>query len=179
MTTPEILTMVNIFLTVITIAVSYANYTHTRQKEFQENLYKIKIETYKKIIEQCHDAWHQLDINSTPFVEIYSIKEKHDWEIYYKKEVVKLIHLGFDIEKIIFKETMFLPTKVMDKVYEFATKCIRYVVIASHFDTGLIIEHQDELHELFFEVVNAFRNDLGIEIIDESLKSRIGEMNNI
>ena len=67
----------------------------------------------------------------------------------------------------------------MDTVFEFSNKCIRYVVVASHFDTGLIIERQDELHELFFEVVNTFRSDLGIEVINESLKSRIGEMNSI
>jgi hypothetical protein len=179
MTNPEILTTVNIVLTVITIAVSYSNYTHIRQKDFQDSLYKIKVEAYKKLIEQCHDAWHQLDINSTPFVQIYDFNTKEEWEDYYKREVAGLVHIGFDIEKTIFKETMFLPAKVMDKVYEFTTKCIRYVVIASHFDTGLIIEQQDELHELFFEVVNTFRSDLGIEVIDESLKSRIGEMNSI
>lgn len=53
MTNPEILTVVNIILTVITIAVSYANYTHIRQKDFQDNLYKIKVEAYKNLIDQC------------------------------------------------------------------------------------------------------------------------------
>lgn len=179
MTTTEILTTVNIGLTVITIAVSYANYTHIRQKNFQENLYKIKLEAYKKLIDQCLDTWRQLDINASPFVEIYDFDTKDEWEKYYEKEVGKLVHLGFDIQKTIFKETTFLPSKVMDTVFEFSNKCIRYVVIAAHFDTGLIIERQDELHELFFEVVNVFRKDLGIEIIDESLKSRIGEMNSM
>ncbi len=179
MTTPEILTTVNIFLTVITIAVSYANYTHIRQKDFQDNLYKIKVEAYKKLIDQCLDTWRQLDINSTPFVQIYDFKTKEEWQAYYEQEVGKLVHLGFDIQKSIFRETTFLPSKVMDTVFAFSEKSIRYVVNAVHFDTGVIVAGQDELHELFFDVVNAFRTDLGIEVINDSLKSRIGEMNSI
>ena len=126
-----------------------------------------------------YETWRQLDINSTPFVQIYDFNNKEDWQKYYEKEVGKLVHLGFDIRKTIFKETTFLPSKVMDTVFEFSNKCISYVVVASHFDTGLIIERQDELHKLFFDVVDAFRNDLGIEVINESLKIRIGEMNSI
>ena len=179
MTTPETLTIVNIILTIVTIAVSYANYTHIREKDFHDNLYKTKVEAYKKLIDQCVDVWKQLDINSTPFVQIYEIKDPEEWKEYYLKEVSKLFHLGFDLQKEIFKHTTFLPSKVMDKVFEFSEQCLSYVTIASHFDTGLIIERQDELHELFFEVVNTLRSDLGIEVINESLKSRIGEMNSM
>lgn len=178
MSNPAILTTINIFLTVITFAVTYANYTHLREKDFQENLYKIKVEAYQNLIEQCLDSWRQLDINAAPFVQIYDFKTKADWEDYYQKEVSGLTHLGFNIQKTIFKEATFLPSKVMETVFEFSNICVRYVVVAVHFDTGLIIEKQDELHELFFEVVNAFRTDLEIEVINESLKSRIGEMNN-
>jgi hypothetical protein len=178
MTTPEILTLANIILTAITLTVVYFNYRHSREKDFQDNLYKIKVKSYKKIINQCLDVWQQLDINSTPFVQIYDFKNENEWTIYYEKEVTKLIHIGFDIQKTVFRETTFLPAKVMDTIFDFSNKCIRYVVIAGHFDTGLIIEKQDELHVLFFEVINSLRTDLGIEIIDESLQKRIGEMSN-
>ena len=177
MTTAEVLTLTNIILTAIALAVGYSNFKHLREKDFHDILYKTKFDTYKIIIDQCLDVWRQLDINSTPFVEIYDIKDKADWEIYHEKEISKLIHLGFDIQKTVFKYTTYLPGNVMDKVFEFSEKCIRYVVIAYHFDTGLIIEKQDELHKLFFEVVNSFRSDLGIEIIDESLKTRLSQIN--
>lgn len=178
MTTTEILTLTNIILTAITLTVVYSNYRHGREKDFQDSLYKIKVESYKKIVDQCVDVWQQLDINSTPFVQIYDCKDKDEWELYCEKEVTKLVHLGFDIQKTIFKETTFFPAKVMDAVFDFSNKCIRYVVIATHFDTALIIEKQDELHETFFEVVNSLRADLGIAVIDESLQKRIGEMSN-
>lgn len=178
MTTVEILTLTNIILTAITLTVTYFNYRHSREKDFQDNLHKIKSESYKTIIDQCLDGWQQLDINSTPFEKIYDCKDKTEWDVYYEKNVSTLIHIGFDIQKTIFKETVFLPSKVMDTVFEFSNKCIRYVVIAGNFDTSLLIEKQDELHELFFEVINSLRSDLGIEMIDKSLKKRIKEMSN-
>lgn len=178
MTTTEILTLTNIVLTAIAIAVTYANYTHIREKDFQDNLYKTKVEAYRTLIEQCVDIWRQLDINSTPFVQIYDVKDEAQWMEYFLKEIHPLYHLAFDLQKEIFRHTTFLPSKVMDKVFEFSEECLSYITTASHFDTGLIIQRQDELHDLFFELVNTLRSDLGIELIDESLNRRIGEINN-
>jgi hypothetical protein len=71
MTTEETLTTINIFLTSITLVVGYLTYRFSKKKDFEDQLFQIKIEAYKEINEACFKAFQKLDVNSTPFVEMY------------------------------------------------------------------------------------------------------------
>lgn len=42
-----------------------------------------------------------------------------------------------------------------------------------HFDTGYIIENQQKLHDIYWELLNMYRKDLNIESIDIDLKKRL------
>jgi hypothetical protein len=168
-------------VSILTIAFSFAaalvgllNYQHIRQNEFQSKLFQIKIDAYRRIIEQCHGAYIQLDINTEPFNAIYK-KSKDEWQEYFLKEISPLYKLGFDIESLVYKETIFLPSEVMDCVHNFSQRCLSFVTISSHYDAGLIIEDQNQIHRLYFEVVNSFRKDLNIDLIDQSLIARMRE----
>lgn len=178
MSTGEILTLVNICMTAVSMSILYFNYRHTREKDFHDNIYKLKLDSYKKIIAQCHNAYKTLDINSTPFAQLYDIKDTQEWRKYYEQSITPLFRIGFDIRDIIYTDTVFLPSHVMDETFKFSDNCLQFVTICAHQNSEYIINKQDELHDLYFNVVNTIRADLGIEIIDDSLKARINMLTN-
>lgn len=173
MTTIETLTLVNIILTALTLTIAYFNYLHFRKKEFQEKLYQIKIDAYKDISRRCYDAYQELDVNSSPFVEIYDHKDKKAWEAHFLQEVTKMYKVGNSLEKHVYQYTIFIPNDLADKIYEYAGICTSYVTQFSHFDTGLNCHTHDKIWELYIDIIEAIRNDLKIEIIDRSLLKRI------
>ena len=173
MTVSEILTLVNIILTAFTLTVAYFTYRHSREKDFQDKLYQIKIEAFKDINEKCYSAYKKLNINSTPIVQIYDFTEKTDWEIYYKKEVVQMQQIGFDLQNDVYKYTVFIPADIGDKLYFFSDLCMSFVEECIHFDPELLIEKQKILWDSYADLVKTMRKDLMVDVIDYGLFNRI------
>lgn len=173
MTTEETLTTINIFLTSITLVVGYLTYRFSKKKDFEDQLFQIKIEAYKEINEACFKAFQKLDVNSTPFVEMYDFKTENEWRKYYEKEVTPLFYIGFDIEKLVFKHTLFLPPGIVDKFDEYGQYCLSYITQFGHFDSKLNCESSDRLWEMYTELLGLLREDLKVLELDKGLVSRI------
>lgn len=163
----------NIIILAINVGLIYWTLIHNRKKDFEDQLFKEKFDIYKSLIESAYDALKKLDINSSPFVEIYDIKTKKEWEEYIQKEAGKMFKIGFGLEDKIRKKSIYLPATVVEKFIEYARLCVWYVTNTYHYDTGSIIDVQDKLWGLFFDLTNEIRADLKIDLIDESLKNRI------
>lgn len=173
MTTEINLTIVNIILTSATLTVAWLVYRHSRKKDFQDNLFKIKIEAYKEINDLCYKAYRQLDPTNTPFTQIYDFKEKTEWLVYYTSEVTKMYRVGRQLEKSVYKHCIFLPQNITDKLHEYAGICTSYVTQFAHFDTGLNCETHDRIWELYVDLFSVMRDDLKVERIDRDLLDRI------
>lgn len=163
----------NIIILTINVGLIYWTLIHNRKKDFEDQLFKEKFDIYKSLTESAYDALKKLDVNSSPFVEIYDIKTKKEWEEYFQKEAAKMYKIGFGLEDKIRKKSIYLPATVVEKFIEYARLCIFYVTNCYHYDTGRIIDVQDKLWGLFFDLTNEIRADLNIDLIDESLKNRI------
>ena len=173
MKTEHILTSVNIFLTSITFGVGYLTYKFSKKKDFEDKLFQIKIEAYKEINESCFKAFQKLDVNSTPLVEIYDFKKEKEWKKYYKKNVTKLFSVGLNLEKLVFKHTIFLPPKIVDKLDNYSQYCISFITQYSHFNQKLNVESSDRLWEMYTELLGLLREDLKVLELDKGLVSRI------
>lgn len=68
---------------------------------------------------------------------------------------------------------MILPSNVVGEYYDFANRCISFVASTYHFETGIISDNQEQLWDKYFDLLNSYREDLNIHIIDESLKQRM------
>jgi len=163
----------NIIILTINVGLIYWTLIHNRKKDFEDQLFKEKFDTYKNLIELSYEALKKLDINSTPIVQIYDIKDKKKWREYFQKEASTLYKVGFELEDIVRKKSVYLPSPVVNKFIDFTQFCIGYVTNCYHYDTGLIIDCQESLWGLFFDLNNEIRADLNIDLIDESLKNRI------
>lgn len=173
MTTPEKIALFSIVLTGINVFLTYSNYKHNRKKDFQDKLYQLKLAAYTELGEACYEAIMRLDINSTPFVQIYDFEEKEKWIKYCEQNMSEQFSKSIEMQKLTYKHTLYLPNKIIDKYHDFTKYCISFVTTSYHFDTDLIISNQDRLWDLYLDILDGFRSDLNIEIIDVDLRTRI------
>jgi len=173
MTIEQTFTAITITLTIINAALIYFNLRHSRKKDFQDKLFQLKLDAYKEMNDACYSSIKRLDIESTPFVQIYDIKDKGEWTKYCENNMGEQFQKGFELLDLAYKYTFILPPSVVNKLHEFSNYCISFVTMTYHFDTGLIIDNQERLWDLYTDLTNEFRKDLNIEIIDGSLRQRI------
>lgn len=173
MTIEQTFTLTTIILTTVNVGLTYFNLKYNRKKDFQDKLYQLKLDAYRELNESCYEATQRLDINSTPFVQIYDFKDKSEWTEYCKQNMGEQFIQSFDLQKLTFKNSLILPSDIVDKYHEFTNFCISFVTSSYHFDQGLIINNQDRLWDLYTDLLNSFRKDLQIETIDGSLSKRI------
>jgi hypothetical protein len=173
MTIEQTFTLATITLTALNVGLTFFNLKYSRKKDFQDKLYQLKLDAYKELNESCYEATQRLDINSTPFVQIYDFKDKNEWTEYCKQNMGEQHHLSFNLQKLTYKNSLILPSDIVDKYHEFTNFCIAFVTSTYHFDTGTIINNQDRLWELYTDLLNSFRKDLKIETIDGGLRQRI------
>lgn len=160
-------------LTSVNVLLTYFNLRHSRKKEFQDKLFQFKIDAYKTLNDACYAAVKRLDVNSTPYFEIYNFTDKDKWAKHCEANIGAEIIEGFKLQDLVYGQAIYLPTDVVDKFYEFTNDCISFVTQSYHFDTGLIILNQDRLWNKYIELLNLIRKDLNIELIDTGLKHRI------
>lgn len=165
--------IINIVLTTATLTVAWLVYRHSRKKDFQDSLFKIKLDAYKEINDLCYTAYRQLDPNNSPFAEIYDFRNKSEWQTFYMTNVTKMYSVGRQLEKSVYKHCIFLPQDITDKLHEYAGICTFYVTQFAHFDTGLNCETHDRIWELYVDLFSAMRDDLKVERIDRDLLDRI------
>lgn len=173
MSTEQIFTSITILLTSVNVALIYFSLRQSRRKDFEDKLFQIKLEAYQDLNKFCHENIKRLSINSTPFVEIYDYKDEKEWGEYCVKNMDEQFIKGFELQDLTFKYSLLLPSKIVDKFYDFSNMCIHFVTMSYHFDTGLIINNQDRLWDLYIDLINEFRKDLDIDIIDGGLRQRI------
>lgn len=75
----KLITFVNIFLLCANLCIAYFGLRLNRRKDFQDTLYKFKIEAYKAIVDDCYSAYEDLDTNSHPFVTVYDFEDMDEW----------------------------------------------------------------------------------------------------
>lgn len=173
MITEQLFTTITVGLTSANVLLTYFNLRHDRKKDFQDKLFQFKIDAYNTLNDACYVAVKRLDINSTPYVEIYNYSDKEKWVKYCEANMGTEIIEGFKLQDIIFEQAIYLPPDVVKKFFEFSNDCISFVTHVYHFDTSLIITNQDQLWGKYIELLNLIRKDLKIELIDTSLNWRI------
>lgn len=173
MTTEQTFTFATIVLTAVNVVMTFFNLRHGKKKEFQDKLFQLKLDAYKELNNSCYETTQRLDINSSPFVEIYDTKDEDQWVKHCKANMREQISKSFDLNKLIYKYSLILPSEIINKYHEFTNESISFVTMSYHFNTGLIIENQDRLWGLYIDILNSFRKDLEIDMIDSGLRKRI------
>lgn len=173
MTTEQVLTSITVVLTLVNVIMTYFNLRYIRRKDFQDKLFLLKLDAYIELNEACYETTKRLEINTTPFVEIYDIENEEEWSKYCEKNMGEQFSKSFELQKLTYKHSLILPSDIVEKYHEFTNKSISYVTMVYHFDAGLIIENQDLLWNLYIDLLNSFRKDLEIETIDGGLRQRI------
>jgi len=81
-----------------------------------------------------------LEINSSPFVEIYIFKGKEEWSKYCVQNTGESFSIGSTLQQEVYQYAFYLPVDVVDKFYGFSSLCISFVPISYHFDQALIVK---------------------------------------
>lgn len=79
MKTEHYFALFGIILTLVNVVMTYFNLQHNRKKDFQDKLFQLKLDAYTELNEACYKSVIRLDINSTPFVQIYDFEKKDEW----------------------------------------------------------------------------------------------------
>lgn len=79
MSNKQYFTILTIALTSIHGAISFSIFRYNRKKDFQDKLFLLKLDAYKELNEICYETLKRLDINSTPFVQLYDFTYKAEW----------------------------------------------------------------------------------------------------
>jgi hypothetical protein len=133
----------------------------------------MKVDAYKSLNDACYASIMRLDINSTPYVEIYNYADENEWLKYCEANMGAEIIEGFRLRDLVYRQVIYLPTEIVDKFYDFSNDCLSFVTQAYHFDASIIIANQDRLWEKYIDLMNSIRKDMNIEIIDTGLRRRI------
>lgn len=173
MTLEQSLPVISAVITTANVVMTYFNFQHGRKKDFQDKLFQLKLDACKELNDACYEATVRLDINSSPFVQIYDTPTKQEWLTYCQENMGEEIIKGFDMQRLAYKNAFILPAEIVDNYLAFTYQCIAYVKNSYHFDQELIVENQDQLWELYLKLVNSFRKDLDINTIDWGLRKRI------
>jgi len=171
-----IITFINIAVLLINSFLIYKTFFSERKRKFEDVLFDKKLKTYQEIIDRLYEISSKLDYSSEPFDSIHRFSEKSEWQKYCEKEVLPLISMGINLHINIQRDYgLLLPEKVLKIIDDFSIYATRMVVESHHFDGELIIAKQDKMQGKLFDLINVMRSDLGIEIIDESLRNRLKE----
>lgn len=173
MTSGQIFAFVTILLTLANVLITFFNMRYGRKKDFQDKLFNLKLDAYREINEAAYQATRRLQINSEPFNRIYDFKNKDEWAKFCEVNLNEQFKESFELQLLTYKHSLILPSIVVDKYHDFTGLCVAFVTMTHHFDTGLIVENQDRLWEMYIDLLNEFRKDLRIEIIDSSLQKRV------
>jgi len=167
------ITFVNLFLLCANLCIAYFGLRLNRKKDFQDTLYKFKIEAYKTIVDECYTAYGDLNVNAHPFVTVYDYEDTAEWKTKFQSEITQLFSVGFGLQKLVYRNSAFLPPEIVDQLHNYSEECLSFVTKASNGDTAIMVEQQDKLWDLLIELINAIRKDLKTDIIDATLASRI------
>ena len=127
-------------------------------------------------MERVYQISIQLDYSSEPFDSIHRIESEEEWQKYHEKEIAPLLKHGMGLDHTLYKDYgLLLPQKILNILDEFSFYATRMVVEAYHFDGHLILEKQTLMENKRFELLDAMREDLGVDQIDESLHRRLRE----
>ena len=154
--------------------VIYWTFYRAKNKDFEKHLFDKKLNAYEKINVECSKIFDRIDVNSSPFVEIYDCKSKKEWEKYYEKNIAKMCGIGIRyFEKVQADYGLIISNKVLSSLDEFITISTRFTVEAHHFDTGILVDKQDRAYNLLDNLRQEMRKDLKLEEIDKSLRNRL------
>jgi hypothetical protein len=103
-------------------------------------------------------------------------EDKESWSVFHQKEIIPLLFDVFGFLLDIPKDYgLLLPEKILEKLESFSTYATRIVVESGHFNQKIIFDKYLIIEDLKFEIINLMREDLGIDGINDSLKSRLKE----
>lgn len=151
----------------------YLVYRHERKKSFQEILYQRKMDAYQEILERCYATTIRLDVNSSPYTEIYEFKDQASWEAYWMTVNADEYAASFSLQDMLHKHAYILPQAILEPFQDFVNRSIHFVTVTTHFDTGILIDYMDKLWADYSTISDSIRADLHIEVIGKQLQRRI------
>lgn len=172
----SILEWLNILILSFNGLVIYWTFYRAKNKDFEKQLFDKKLKAYEEINLECSKMLSQIDINSSPFVEIYDIKSKKDWQKHFDKNISKMCGIGISyFSDVQANYGLIISSEVLSSLDEFITISTRFIVEAHHYDTGILIDKQNRAYYLLDELRQEMRKDLRISEIDKSLRNRLKE----
>lgn len=170
--------IINLSLIAVNSFVLYKTYYADRKKDFENRLYELKLTAYTDLNKVCSDIQLQMDVNSSPFVEIYDFKldQRDEWEKYCQSNILKMVNIGQqcldDAER---NYGLYISNEVLSKLREFCLLATRFVVESHHFDTSILIDKQDRIAQALYDLRDEMRRDMNFDVLDRSLQKRINE----
>jgi hypothetical protein len=165
------------FTSIVSIATSIflgvIVYNFTKKKDFQEKLYEQKCIAYQDLLQGCFEYMEKLNMSKEPFRKMYEYTSIEDWQTFCLNGDKELLEEGYTLMKKIHKYYLFIPKKNITMYTEFIKDCLLQVNRMQLFNSKLIIEHTAELIGKYYDLLNGFREDLKIDLIDDALTERL------
>lgn len=165
---------INIAIIVFNGIVIYLTFYREKNKEFEKHLFDKKLIAYEEINKECSKIYEKIDLESSPFTEIYDIKTKEEWHKHFEKNIGKMVGIGLlYLEKVQAEYGLIISNDVLGKLNDFITIVTRFIVESHHYDTEILIDKQERAYTLLDELRQEMRKDLNLKEIDKSLRDRL------
>lgn len=165
-----IVTLIGIFATFV---MSLINYWHNKRKDLEEKLYDVKVEAYRQLSNTAFILIEKLRIQGYPFSEIKKPYHANEMEEYFNKEYHTMENTISESKKIGQHYMVFLPNGALNNYFHFISSCEIYVIKGQDFNYDLLYDLKSRCLMDYYKMIDFFRNDLGIDKLDESLKKRL------
>jgi hypothetical protein len=124
---------------------------------------KEKHTAFKKIKASIVHLKRELDINSTPFVQIYDFfdegKTIQEWQVYFNENISPLYKEAYDFQSQLAELKQYIPKNIHDLAYNYSEQCIRYISTTANYNTITIFEMEDIMIDAYNKISDAIDKD--------------------
>jgi hypothetical protein len=163
-----------------TLAFSFAagifslyNYLDNRRKDFEDQLFKIKLELYNTINDHSYEVISAFDVSADPFETLFNINDPEQKERWYIKQIAPLMDYCFRLESTVHKSSIYIPSNVLEELFILISLAKQLIAKSGTLSSKDVIDLADRLIRQWTIVQVKIRADLKIEKLDQGLNSRI------
>ncbi|WP_333600412.1 hypothetical protein [Flavobacterium sp.] len=171
MTSSDNLAIFASVISIIALLIPFLSFRRERNKSNQDFIFQEKVLAYKDLIFQASQTYEQLFFLVEELQEFEGTKE--EWEVAHGEECGRYYSLGYDFQKVIFRNIPILPNNIYKEMDSFSHEAIHFVTSAFNCNSNLTTTAYDNLEISLEKIIELVRIDLKVEKLNLNLAKRL------
>lgn len=171
MTSPDIIAILTVSISVCALVVATLSYRRDRNKSNQDFLFQEKVLAYKELIFHINSIFESFFDMMDEMLDHEGSTTK--WEKFLNKESEYYEKLIADLYKSIFKALPMIPSDIYKELINFGQASSQFIDSAFDKNETLTIEAHEKLDKNLRNIINLVRKDLNVDKLNLSLSNRL------